>query len=460
MSVTNDTLLLGVLLGLIIVPFFICVLKQRNRDYLQPLSVLPCYFFVAFFLKAILVLRDEEYFILRAFRTDERFLTISLLAAILGLMSFYFGYFPRLPGRLMAGLMFRGDTGILDPSRARSMTVLTFLMGVLVIAFVVLSDDSLMTFLQQSFFERGKTFFGRGWLVWSIFSLWLSLVTYLCNTHQKGLRFYRRPSFYVLFICLVLATSVLGGRLPVAALVITVLGFYHYMHRRMSAAWLLIVMAFVFILVVIPLRYRAEAELRDRTVIESVMMSIAMDFDQVDNFAVVLEHIPRVRNYFGGQIHYEHIVYPWYPRFLFPEKPIVWGTVRIDETYLGEYRFVSYNPSILGPAYADFGWPGIAAGMFLLGAFVRGIYMNMKRHNSYSALVVYIYFLAGLYAMMGSGTAYLLSTFPSYLLMLWIFRYLSKARAPARQEAAYAGLSRGKREYGRTETSSGQTQLG
>lgn len=421
-------------------PFFAIVVARQPRDLLQPLSVFLAYYFFAYVVKPLLILQDPQHFILGGVLRDPSALTRAVLGAVLGLVCFYIGFFWHRPARRVARWLLPRWHDRLHLTRALAVIIVSGFIAVLVPAALAMREGGARSFLAHIFYQRAEFYFGRGWVAWAGFSLWLFLIMWLSYLDQSGARIYRQFRFVAVFLLILTVMQAYGARTGIVGVGITFVAFYNYRWRRLGVGHLAVLSCILLALVVGSFYIRQAEEFSGVGMMDGILMALARVFDQPDNFAVILERIPDTRDYFWGMLHVEQLVYPLYPRFLFPDKPIVWGTVRIDEMVLGEYAFTTFNPSLLGPLYADFGWGGVAGGMVLLGLFFRSIHRNLGI-GGYPGLAMHCFLLNNLYSVMGLGIAHLFAALPYWAALYLTFSYvgLGYRRVPARPGTSVLG---------------------
>jgi len=106
-------------------------------------------------------------------------------------------------------------------------------------------------------------------------------------------------------------------------------------------------------------------------------------------FTVAANKDLRFRDLFWGSSYISDIIYTWYPRAIFPEKPLRYGVVLIQDRLAPSMAAsigASFPPGILVEAYANFWYAGLFFVPLLLAVFCRAVYFRLQA-NSFFWLV-------------------------------------------------------------------------
>jgi len=123
-----------------------------------------------------------------------------------------------------------------------------------------------------------------------------------------------------------------------------------------------------------------------------IQAGVASTLTPFEAFLVVLNTFPDQLPFQGGHRFFEDMVYPLFPRILFPEKPTVYGAGFFWEYHRG---FLSLDSKIYeaislpGHLYVDFGFIGIIAVGLAMGAIQRAIYRVLVRDRTPGAICLY-----------------------------------------------------------------------
>ncbi len=178
------------------------------------------------------------------------------------------------------------------------------------------------------------------------------------------------------------------------------------------------------------------------------------------DMGVMLEKtISRTDHYQFGASWLEDIGFTFLPRAIFPEKPLIYGASRLQEEvapeiYGGDVSVsATYPIGIFGEAYINFGVPGVAITLCVLGVILKSWYSRCLQLAHDRTANAGSLFTMAMYASLGSnalpyirsfGAFVSLAIFMSVLLALtlmaieWVSRALL-GRAPARAAQPDAG---------------------
>ena len=128
----------------------------------------------------------------------------------------------------------------------------------------------------------------------------------------------------------------------------------------------------------------------------------------------------------------------WIPRVFWEAKPSSFGLTFAD-IYMPDVRFqvMTYmSPSLPGELWANFAWPGVLAGFWLLGVVLRASRVAVRRGGPAMLLVYGYLFLTFVHVVEGSIAAQLencISGLVPTLIAAWL---LSAHRVPVSGQAA------------------------
>lgn len=113
---------------------------------------------------------------------------------------------------------------------------------------------------------------------------------------------------------------------------------------------------------------------------QSLLVHLSATFDMCEMLA---QTMGRVREFEWGQSWIEDIIYTYLPRAIWPSKPTIYGTTRLQlmtgiNSLDAEDNFVATFPiGIFAESYANFGVFGVIFVLFLLGAFLGYLYRRI-----------------------------------------------------------------------------------
>jgi hypothetical protein len=114
----------------------------------------------------------------------------------------------------------------------------------------------------------------------------------------------------------------------------------------------------------------------------SALERIGEDIPEWDIVASIVDYYPQSRPYYYGQLTWE-TTYSLIPRRIWQSKPIWYGPYQIENDVFpgqlvslpdGGFEGTFLSSSTLGAGYAEFGWVGALAAMFIFGAMWRLLY--------------------------------------------------------------------------------------
>jgi len=153
---------------------------------------------------------------------------------------------------------------------------------------------------------------------------------------------------------------------------------------------------------------------------------------QLHIFARAVEYTPQKIPYWGKEFYYPNFFYTL-PRFLYEEKPMGRFSNRFGRTYglIGENNFTTAVGAVEPiNLYISFGWAGVVAGMFLVGALCKTIdLLCVFSGNRAEELFVGVFILVHLIFANPTFTYVLGNVFwDSIILFLFMFLISKKER--------------------------------
>jgi oligosaccharide repeat unit polymerase len=191
-----------------------------------------------------------------------------------------------------------------------------------------------------------------------------------------------------------------GSRIQIVR-VVAILLIYWHLRIHTIAGRRLVLWGLGLTLLIVALGFaRAGLGVEDFELLEEVQRNIdswdalltvliyAMDFPTTyDIFLMMTNHLPDFDPGYG--VTYAKLFLSVIPRDFWPDKPenITWVATQIFRPELQELG-VSYNPSILGEMYYNFGMAGIIVGCPLFGIACRLLYYYLRNNIHHAAAVV------------------------------------------------------------------------
>lgn len=331
---------------------------------------------------------------------------MALAIALVGLLSFYAGYYSRLGERL--GELVPLPRAMLAPAQLSAGVLLTLGWSVGLFTLFVAGNggiEALATVLQGRSLQQQQAFLdSSGYFYTGL--LWLTGPALLLLATAR--RWLAAPGL-VAFGLLTLSqlVSIADGdrswTLPVACSLI-VLWYLRRGRRPRPGALVTIVIVSFLLGVVAPLHYRNVGS-GQASPTEAIVRAFAQpgqgiqaffegaDTAMVDDLAVELQFVPDIAGFRYGATYLEALTRP-VPRALWPAKPqaadvelmqLIWPTFAREH--------VGFAFSLLGEPYLNWGLPGVALICAILGVTWRGLWTWFTRapHNP---LVMTLYALA------------------------------------------------------------------
>lgn len=324
-------------------------------------------------------------------RTEE-LVSASLYALILGQLSYYVGYYSRFGVSMRR--IFPSVAGLVwDRRRLLLVGVVAF--GIFIVSYTVfqiLVGVPLLDFTQLG--EGKKAWHDDPSLSWMLRGIYVGMLPaflYFARSFSG-----RRAGTIVtglagVFIALLM--SRIGIRGPAAYALVTLLFIAHYLYRRVP------VMVFVALYfagitmsnIAYQWRTAPTSAPRDLVIGETfsnpthVLVAHETERQRFSSVAVVMDTFPDKHPYLVGE-SYLSLGVLLVPRWLWPEKTdfFQWQDTRIVTNITG----APVPTPFIAALYANLSWLGIFVGMFLYGAFHRGLYEWLRLHSRDANVVI------------------------------------------------------------------------
>jgi hypothetical protein len=187
---------------------------------------------------------------------------------------------------------------------------------------------------------------------------------------------------------------------------------------------------------------------------------LAVTFDMSELFQETIKKTT-ITEYEWGWSWVEDVFYTYLPRAFFPDKPIKYGVFRVQDEIVPELTpesgvFTSSYPiGAWGESYINFGPIGVLATLFVLGAWLKYLYVRSlemiydSNVNWPSILFMIIYAILGLNSLVYMrsigqflfGQLYLIAVLWGSLRLILIMAQLIDALVPARRDSANEATS-------------------
>jgi hypothetical protein len=362
---------------------------------------------------------------------ESHYFAAELLAA-LGLLSYRLGYGSGLARRMERSLP---RPRPLDPQRVKALCKVLFVAGYLGAICIFWKEGGLAQFLANREQWRAGGLSGSGIFLMAAW-LWLpaaALLPMMQFTRPPGDRHdcMRRLAARLVFlgICLI-PVYLLGFRTLIVTPVLECVAILHYLRTRVSVTRTLAVGLMLAGLMTIYGLSRNDVAL-DLDLMQSAGPQATLDYllfrtPGTDTVATVLSNPRSAQFEYGisGAIEAATILIP---RALWPGKPLSWGE-QYTTRYFADYLFMtgnirdSYggvNPTVIGYLYLQLGGWGVVAGMFLIGAASRMIYLYGLRHAGPNTAFLLFILVWPLPIMVAEGPQNALNQLVITLLCAW-----------------------------------------
>lgn len=266
---------------------------------------------------------------------------------------------------------------------------------------------------------------------------WLETLRYLgllivCGAWRKGL-IYRALSLVFLAINILIGIGT-GSKNDIFVSIVAVLFAIHYLLqvRTQRLFWIAAAFVLVFLTVFFPLvqSYRQSykevlgfqsAPTIDDLVavagaldvaegVEGIIPSIINRATWINSIVMIRRWVPEYIDYQRGATFYSLLI-GWIPRVIWPNKPILSLGSLMHNVIIGSRTTSNVGLTNIGEFYLNFGMFGVVVGMFIIGIFMRVVYLytqHCSRVALYRALLYFALFPTSLLSLQsGIGPAVL-----------------------------------------------------
>jgi len=404
--------------------------QKRVPDFFEPVWVFAGVYTVAYGYKAVLILVAPKEFVAipEYFIFDEVAIDQAFFLSLLGLLSFYGGYYSRSHAIVQRWLP-RYDTPEYNARRLRVGSLIGVWWAVAAFLFLVATTGIDLRGHDSFFAAEARNrfmaaFLGRGPLFLPITMLSLFVLTQLCIAVKTKTRA-DLTIFVLAFVSAEIIYAFVGGRLPFLTPIVGALVVWHYTVRPITlptqGMFLLGILAAGGIL---GLLLTAEAISPYQ-----IVKRLSGTFDAFDHLTVTLIRTEHVH---FGQTILEDLFLTYLPRSVFPWKPIVYGYVRLQEELMpGIYQ--SYNQKatfpigLIAEGYANLHIAGVVALPALVGVLLRTLHERAKRYKGIDAVLLGIT-MGGILGVIRGFGSFLVGT----LMLILIASVFYRLRPPLR----------------------------
>ncbi len=426
---------------------FLWWLRHGSLDLFEPIWLFTTLYAFTYLYRPGMILFSSDDFVTFAgyFTYQEPVILTAFLASVFGLLTFHLGYCSRLSTIVASWLPTLGDER-LNTTRLRFVSIVGLAIGTFVLfqATPLELDGGSFLFnrdVRQAIFTEWT---GKGWYMFVIPHMPIFALSYCYSISMT-----ERPLFLKRLGCVAavaiagLSVSVLGGRIQLASLVLGLVWLYHMKTGRIglplqivlgvAAAWGSAALGVILAL---------DANLSFSPY--DLLRRLSQSFDGFEFLVIAFQQAPQM---YLGRTYVEDLLITFLPRALFPSKPVVYGTLSLQEDFLpGIFEDASFNatfpPGLLAEGFANFGPAGILVAPFAAGVLWRAIYEKGRLNGGVNLVIAASVASQTLAILRGLGAFFVGLIFTLFLLWLCYaasLRSVIKQRRPALVEATAYG---------------------
>jgi hypothetical protein len=432
---------LSILLGLT-GQHFIALAINPTKDVFGPVTFVAFYFTLCIGIRAlyIVVLAPDAHRLGRIGYDD--FLPQALWCAALAYISFLIGFHLPLGNRLQSGaprreLRWPKSVPVVGIALLSSLGFLAMVYGFRHGLGVVGNSRS----------EASEGVTGPLQLLFQLISVgWVASCIFLFSRDRIRDKNAALPLVLLSLLCIAARIGITGGKQALVEPLLEVLMVFHYLNKRLRfwqlaavglPAVLLAFGAINFYRFVIVRQGGAPRSFGDIVSLASTAYDRftsgstagqASALDQmmnrqagVDALALVMKYTPNPQPFGHGDSFARALLSVSVPRALWPAKPIYSPSRDFEQNYMGMPGFFNgaSSPQLVADLYQNFGLIGVTAGMLLLGAFFRWLYLFcILGVRSSSGVFLYASLLPSLVHLMEAVVGNMLIQFPRAVLVV------------------------------------------
>jgi oligosaccharide repeat unit polymerase len=400
----SQWLLFGICVGLVICAFLIASRGQR-ATFLSPLVFVVTLFVFAYGIRAILSFNDAgRYGVFSEFynANDLGTFVIAYGVFVVGTLSLIAGYASRsyqLIDRVLPSLT------ITSTGRVYWVSILLLLLSFA--TFASLIPELISAGAVFGLFERSSrlaltaAWQGRGPMLFLILQGTLFLMCLLYAVTLRGLRVSQLALVLVAALAITACYAFMGSRQGVLGVLLALLLSYHYRIRNIPLGLQAMfgtaaVIAGGLLGLILDQQFGDPQGAGEGGWLLGAFIRFGATFDQFDMLSA---YVQKSEEFFFGLPLIEDLLLTYLPREVFPFKPEVFGTVRLQNAlfpHLYDYAGLSatYPIGFFGEAYANLHLAGVVLFPFFFGALLRALVHRASSENKSMYIVVVIALLA------------------------------------------------------------------
>jgi hypothetical protein len=401
--------------------FFIYRFSFSLRSYgsLDPFE-LPVWLTLTLFFFVILMGRrvfDDPSLLYHRLKGDYAILNMALAGVLLGVVSLWLGYAINL-SRLLSGFWRRISLGRRQFEETPRFFAILSIYGIGVLVRLVMIAT------------RSYGYLGKGGVeTWGGLDQWIYYLNYggplmalavLAMQVFKGrMPPYGRVIFYLMLLSEVFFTYISGVKGPILTVIFIVVGCSIY--SRKSIPWRPVILLVILFILLIPVNLLYRTSIVRGSVNTSSIGDASQKMMQLftktwfsdsfaenlqsgvnlvrerqgsllQNIALAMYYTPEIKPYLDGKSYRLLPFTLLVPRIIWPDKPQDtmghWFAIEYVGAPANSVGSCAITP--LGDLYLNFGWPGIALGMFGLGIVYRFSYELVRTAGRESYLAIYL----------------------------------------------------------------------
>lgn len=394
--IQEDEMQTYLLLAVLTLVLFVPPIIKSNKpgaDIFEPFYVIVIVYFFHFILKPLdnLFLGQWLAAIQKCNLID---LNRNIFYAIVGLFSFYWGYF-SLAGKVFS----RGIVSKIMPFQSSRLSVNNARLNNLAICFGIVGFISFVYYAsfyggiqsllnEMNYAVTDTRGFGPLLMVVRMFPILASILFYTANINKMNWW-----KYLVLFMLVFIVFLVSWQRMKIIAMVVGLIFVRHAIKKKIKFNFLKFVVGSVFLVIFFILLSEAFVVYRSVGLADfsidklppthEIYIHEAMrTFNPTESFTIIARDVPTVLSFQYGKT-YSDIFILFIPRFFWPGKPLNIGANGIfsEEFFYEQYvvKDTVFTTTILGEGFINFGLVGIIISMVACGVFLRGVWIYYQK---------------------------------------------------------------------------------
>jgi oligosaccharide repeat unit polymerase len=380
---------------------------KGHASLFNPTLLYTAIYGITFWLRPLLVLAAPANYSLRWIPYSDGGMLFANWLSFAGYVVFCLGYFSPL-GAILSNALPQPARN-LRKDRAAVAVILGSLLCLLSTAYFLSKANRSIwdVYTTATYEERVGLLSGDGEMIVLLrFASWITAVLayWLFLNTRSPLRRCLLAGVPVLMVFLLLS---FGARTPIVTLLGTLLVIRNYVIRPISARNAIVFAVLALIALAVWGQYRLNWSanfIQDYDPL-TLTQKIGEDFPEWDIVAAITDYYPQAQDYYYGRLMWETL-YSLVPRRFWTGKPIWYGVYQVSNDVFpgllavsasGGFQGTFLSTSTVGAGYADFGWFGAMAAMFIFGILWRAIYRYVEgKSATFAAAALFGYCWSGL----------------------------------------------------------------